>query len=42
MLGKIKSYIKKIKEEYQNGFRYGRSVTDNIFALRIKNEKNWQ
>jgi hypothetical protein len=25
--------------DYQNGFRDGRSVTDNIFALRIINEK---
>ena len=25
--------------DYQNGFRYGRSVIDNIFALKIINEK---
>jgi len=25
--------------DYQNGFRDGRSVIDNIFALRIINEK---
>jgi hypothetical protein len=28
--------------DYQNGFRDGRSVTDNIFALRIINEKLWE
>ena len=27
---------------YQNGFRDGRSVIDNIFALRILNEKLWE
>jgi len=27
---------------YQNGFRDGRSVIDNIFALRIINEKIWE
>jgi len=27
--------------DYQNGFRNGRSVIDNIFALRIK-EKLWE
>jgi len=26
----------------QNGFRDGRSVIDNIFALRILNEKLWE
>jgi len=39
ILGKIKSYIKKVMEDNQNGFRDGRSVTDNIFALNIINEK---
>jgi len=28
--------------DYQNGFRDGRSVNDNIFALRIINEKLWE
>ena len=28
--------------DYQNGFRDGRSVIDNIFALKIKNEKLWE
>jgi len=28
--------------DYQNGFREGRSVIDNIFALRIINEKLWE
>ena len=28
--------------DYQNGFRDGRSVIDNIFALRIINEKPWE
>jgi hypothetical protein len=41
-LGKIKPYIKKVIGNYQNGFRDGRSVTDNIFALRIINEKLWE
>ena len=27
---------------YRNGFRDGRSVTDNIFALKIMNEKLWK
>ena len=27
---------------YQNGFRDGRSVIDNIFALKIINEKLWE
>ena len=33
----MKQYIEKIKEDYQNGFRDGRSVTDKIFALKIIN-----
>jgi hypothetical protein len=41
-LGKIKSYIEKVMGDYQNGFRDGRSVIDNIFALRITNEKLWE
>jgi len=39
ILGKIKPYIEKVMGDYQNGFRDGRSVTDNIFALRIINKK---
>jgi len=42
ILGKIKPYIEKILEDYQNGFRDGRSVIDNIFALKIINEKLWE
>ena len=30
ILGKIKSYIEKINGDYQNGFRDGRFVIDNI------------
>ena len=33
ILGKIKPYIEEVMGDYQNGFRDGRSVTDNIFAL---------
>jgi len=42
ILGKIKPYIKKVFGDYQNGFRDGRSVIDNIFALKIINEKLWE
>jgi hypothetical protein len=28
--------------DYQNGFRDGRSVTDNILALKIINKKPWE
>jgi len=28
--------------DYQNGFRDGRSVIDNIFALKIINQKLWE
>jgi hypothetical protein len=28
--------------DYQNGFRDGRSVTDNIFALKIINKTIWE
>jgi len=28
--------------DYRNGFRDGSSVTDNIFALKIINEKLWE
>jgi len=39
ILGKIKPYIENIMGDYQNGFRGGRSVIDNILALKIMNEK---
>jgi hypothetical protein len=42
MLGKIKPYIEKVMVDYQNGFRDGRSVIGNIFALRIINEELWE
>jgi len=42
ILGKIKPYIENILGDYQNGFRDGRSVIDNIFALRIINKKLWE
>jgi len=28
--------------DYQNGFRDGRSVIDNIFALKLINKKLWE
>ena len=34
ILEKIKPYIEKIIGDYQNGLRDGRSVIDNIFALK--------
>jgi len=42
ILGKIKPYIEKITGDCQNGFRDGRSVIDNIFALKIINQKIWE
>jgi hypothetical protein len=42
ILGKIKPYIEIITGDYQNGFRDGRSVTDNIFASKIIKEKIWE
>jgi len=42
ILEKIKPYIEKITGDYQNGFKDGRSVIDNIFALKIINEKIWE
>jgi len=42
ILGKIKPYIEKVMGDYKNGFRDGRSVTDNTFALKIINEKLWE
>ena len=42
ILEKIKPYIEKITGDYQNGFRDGRSVIDNIFVLKIINKKIWE
>jgi len=42
ILGKIKPYIEKVMGDYQNGFRDGRSVIDNMFALKIIIEKLWE
>ena len=42
ILEKIKPYIEKITSDYQNGFREGRSVIDNIFVLKIINKKIWE
>jgi hypothetical protein len=42
ILGKIKSYVEKDMGDYQNGFRDGRSVIYNIFALKIITEKLWE
>jgi hypothetical protein len=42
VLGKIKPYIEKVMGDYQNEFRDGRSVIDNVLALRIINEKLWE
>ena len=42
ILEKIKPYIEKITGDYQNGFRDGRSVIDNIFVLKIINTKIWE
>jgi len=39
ILEKIKPYILKVMEDYENGFRDGISVIDNIFALKIINKK---
>ena len=41
-MGKIKPYIEKVMRDYQNEFRDGISVIDNIFALKIINEKLWE
>jgi len=41
-LEKIKPYIENITGVYQNGFRDGRSVNDNIFVLKIINKKIWE
>ena len=42
ILEKIKPYIEIITGDYQNGFRDGRSVIDNIFVLKIINEQIWE
>jgi len=42
ILGKIKPYIEKVMGDYQNGYRDGRSVIDNIFAFGIINKKLWE
>jgi hypothetical protein len=34
--------LKKINGDYQNGFRDGRSLVDNIFVLKIINKKIWE
>ena len=39
ILGKTEPYVENITSDYQSGFRDGRSVTDNIPALKIMNEK---
>jgi len=41
-LGKIKPYIEEVIGDYKNGFRDGRSVIDNILALKIINDKLWE
>jgi len=41
-LGNTKAYIEKKSGDYQNGFRDGRFVIDNIFVLKIINEKIWE
>jgi len=33
--------VEEVMGDYQNGFRDGRSVIDNIFELKIINEKLW-
>ena len=42
IFGKIKPYIEKITGDFQNRFRDGKSVIDNIFALKIINKKFWE
>jgi hypothetical protein len=41
-LEKIKPYIDKFTRDYQNGFRDGRAAIDNLFVLKITNEKIWE
>ena len=38
ILGKIKPYIEKVVGYYQNGFRDGRSVIDNILWGAIRKD----
>jgi len=38
MVGKMKPYIEKVMGDYQNGFRDGRSVIDNICIENNKRE----
>ena len=42
ILETMKPYIEKVMGDYQNGFRDGRSVIDNIFVLKIINKKIWE
>jgi hypothetical protein len=42
ILGKMKPYVEKDIGDYQNGFRDGRSVIENIFALKIINKNLWE
>ena len=39
---KIKPFVEKNTGDLQNGFRDGRSVIDNIFALKVVNKKIWE
>jgi hypothetical protein len=39
ILEKFESYIEKITRVNQNRFRFGRTVIDNVFVLKIINEK---
>ena len=41
-LGKIKAHIEKIMGDCQQRCRCGRAVIDNIFSLKIINEKLWE
>jgi len=42
ILEKIQPYIEKITGDYQNRFRDRSSVTNNIFVLKVINEKIWE
>jgi len=42
ILGKIKPNAEEVMGDYQNGFRDGRSVIDNILALKIINTILWE
>jgi len=41
-LEKIKPYIDKFTGDYQNRFRDGRAVIDNLLILKIIIEKLWE